>query len=231
MIIEVIATNLQDAVDAERYGADRIELVSAISEDGLTPSFGLIKQVVDKVNIPVQVMIRPHSHSFSYTADDMAVMLQDIDIVKEIGAAGIVVGALDDSGGIADEQLHLLLERAGNLSVTFHRAFDHVADQEKALEQLTAFSQIDRILTSGKAQTADKGSKQIKKLVDQTRDSHIKILAGSGLKPKGLKDFILSTGVQEIHLGSGVRKDKSYLKGIDPDRLSLVKEICSALSI
>ncbi|MFC7392746.1 copper homeostasis protein CutC [Scopulibacillus cellulosilyticus] len=224
MIVEVIATNLQDALDAERYGADRIELVGAISEEGLTPSFGLIKQVVKKVSIPVQVMVRPHSYSFCYTADDLEAMMQDIEVVKELSAAGIVIGALDQTGEIAEDHLRLLLEKAEDLSVTFHRAFDHVPDQKQALERLTAYPQIDRILTSGKSHTAYEGMKQIKELVNQSR--RIKILAGSGLEPDGLKDFILTTGVQEIHFGSGVRKGKSFAKGIDRDQLRLVKEIC-----
>jgi copper homeostasis protein len=149
MLLEVIATTVKDALLAEQSGADRIELITGILEGGLTPSYGLIDEVVHSTNIPVQVMIRPHSQSFCYDQRDLKVMMKDIQTVKRIGAHGIVLGALTSDRRIDHETLRRLLDEAEGLSVTFHRAFDEVSNLEKAIEELLSYSQIDRVLTSG----------------------------------------------------------------------------------
>lgn len=134
--LEVIALDAADAQAAEQGGADRIELVSAMSEGGLTPSYGLIEQVISRVSIPVYVMIRPHSRSFCYSADDLQVMTQDIRVSRELGAAGIVIGALTDEGEVDCSFLQTCLLSAKGLGVTFHRAIDSSAHLVRALESI-----------------------------------------------------------------------------------------------
>ncbi|MGQ8874724.1 copper homeostasis protein CutC [Paenibacillus sp. TSA_86.1] len=135
-ILEVIAVDAVDAQAAEQGGADRIELVSAMSEGGLTPSYGQIEQVVSKVSIPVYVMIRPHSRSFCYSADDLQAMIQDIRVARELGAAGIVIGALTDEGEVDRSFLQTCLLSAQGMRVTFHRAIDSSAHVVRALESI-----------------------------------------------------------------------------------------------
>ena len=94
-MLEIIATSVEDAIVIEKGGADRIELVSALSEGGLTPSYGLVHRVIGAVNIPVNVMIRPHSLSFVYSDEDLLCMLEDIKQAKALGANGVVFGMLD----------------------------------------------------------------------------------------------------------------------------------------
>ncbi|SCZ08155.1 CutC family protein [Paenibacillus polysaccharolyticus] len=134
--LEVIAVDAVDAQAAEQGGADRIELVSAMNEGGLTPSYGQIEQVVSKVSIPVYVMIRPHSRSFCYSADDLRAMIQDIRVARELGAAGIVIGALTDEGEVDRSFLQTCLLSAQGMGVTFHRAIDSSAHVVRALESI-----------------------------------------------------------------------------------------------
>lgn len=225
MRLEVIATDLTDAKQAAMHGADRIELVMGIAEGGLTPSCGLIEEVVRQVAIPAYVMIRPHSRSFCYTRDDLEVMVKDIQVVKRLGAPGVVLGALTELKTIDEVALQLLLEAAEGLDVTFHRAFDEVRDQEEALATLLQYRQVTRILTSGGQRSALDAIPQMAKLVQMAQGTHLTILAGSRLTVESLPAFIEQTGVQEVHFGSGVRVDCRSLEPIDPVKVTQIKQI------
>lgn len=147
-MLEIIGMTVEDAKIIEYCGADRIELVSALTEGGVTPSFGLIEAVVNSVDIPVNVMIRHHANSFVYSNEDISIMLKDIEIVKNIGANGIVLGLLDNYNNIDEPNLKFLLKECGNLDVTFHKAIDET-NCIKSIDILNNYSQITNILTSG----------------------------------------------------------------------------------
>ncbi|QOS97701.1 copper homeostasis protein CutC [Brevibacterium sp. JNUCC-42] len=223
MILEVIATTLDDAKRAEAGGADRLELITSIVEGGLTPSYGLIKNVVNQVKIPVHVMVRPHSQSFVYTSDDIKVMQQDIQIIRELGATGVVLGTLTRDNQIDYRALETLLEETGDMHVTFHRAFDEVENQLEALEQLLGYKQIDHILTSGGQSSALHAVDQIKTLVERTTSTHLTILAGAGLTIDTVPTFAKETGVREVHFGTGVRQNGQALKPVDTELVTLLK--------
>lgn len=224
MTVEIIATSLEDAVMAEKGGADRLELCSALSEDGLTPSLGLIESVVKGVNIPVNVIVRPHNRGFHYTKEDLAVMQQDIRYIKQAGAAGIVIGALTEEGAVDEEALTFLLAEAEGLDVTFHRAFDFVKDQFSALEQIAKFPEIRQILTSGGTKPAPEALDQLKKLVEAGEKKSIKILVGSGVTPESVATILKETGAREVHLGSGVRVNRSFMDPIDVKLVEFTKK-------
>jgi copper homeostasis protein len=225
--LEVIATTVADAIAAEQGGADRIELISNAFEGGLTPSFGLIQAVLKKVRIPVHVMIRPHSNSFRYTPNDIEVMKIDINISRDLGASGIVLGVLNEQQGIDVHSLSLLLSNSGELSVTFHRAFDEVKDQRLAMAVLSSFPSIHRILTSGGQPEVCHATTEIRELIEygERSRSHISIVAGSGLTVENLPAFLDQTGVTEVHFGSGVREFGSYRNKIDRCRLEQIRHI------
>jgi copper homeostasis protein len=225
MIVEVIATSVTEAIDAGQNGADRIELVSALNEGGLTPSYGLIKEVITSVDIPVNVMVRPHSQSFSYDKGDLLTMIEDIKVIRELGAAGIVIGVLTADNTIDMEALKKLLSVSGDLDVTFHRAFDVVANQEEALKTIFEFKQINRVLTSGGEESVLNATSQIKKLVTVTKNSSCSILPGAGLTVDALYDFVLNTGVNEVHFGNGVRYNGENKAAIDKDKLQQIQMI------
>lgn len=227
MILEVIATSLEDAIAAEQGGADRLELCAALSEDGLTPSLGLVEEIVDGVGIPVNVIVRPHNLGFFYDANDLAVMEADIRHIKRAGAAGIVIGALTNENKVDTAAISRLLHEAEGMDVTFHRAFDVVEKQMDALEIIAGFPQIRRILTAGGQLPAPQSAGQLKRLVEQSEDMTVQIMAGYGMTLESLPTLISKTGVKEVHFGSGVRVNRSFVHPIDPE---LIVEIKKALN-
>ncbi|MFC4810405.1 copper homeostasis protein CutC [Paenibacillus sp. GCM10023250] len=217
MLLEVIATCGEDVLRACSGGADRIELVSGIGEGGLTPSIGLLDYAVSHADIPVHVMIRPHSRSFRYDASDLLVMRRDIREARLAGAAGIVIGALTPEGRVdRTALLPLLEEEAEGMNVTFHRAFDEARDLDEALEDVLLLPRVNRILTSGGRQSAADAPDVIARLYGRLAGSPVRLLAGSGLTPASIGSFMERTGVREVHFGRGVRTNGSYAEPIDP---------------
>ncbi|MBW4081505.1 copper homeostasis protein CutC [Paenibacillus sp. S150] len=228
MLLEVIATTVKDAVIAERYGADRIELITGIREGGLTPSLGLIEGVREAVGIPVRVMVRPHARSFRYDEADTQTMLRDIRHIAAVGGLSLVMGMLRPDGAVDEELLKRLLQAADGLEVTFHRAFDEAEDQIAALEIIKRYPQITDVLTSGGQNTAPEGAERIAVLERLSSMSPVSILAGSGLTADGLRDFVIRTAVSRVHFGSAVREDGDPLKPVDPARLQAVRSILNS---
>lgn len=227
--LEIIATCMDDALAAEANGADRLELITAITEGGLTPGIGLVRQVVRAVAIPVFVMVRPHSRSFVYGTQDVETMAAEIDAIVQAGAAGIVLGALTPDRRIDERALETLLPRTGGLQVTFHRAFDELDDQLEGLRTLAGYPQITRVLTSAGPGPAAEAVPGMRRLVEASREGSIAILAGSGLKPEGIADFVRQTGVTEVHFGSAVRYGRNNLSPIDPEALRSLADDVHAL--
>jgi copper homeostasis protein len=194
-------------------------------EGGLSPDIGMIEQVVRTVNIPVHVMVRPHSRSFIYDRYDVDTMAMEIKAISSIGAAGIVIGALTADGRIDESILETLLSFAGVMNVTFHRAFDVLDDQIAGLRVLKQYPQINRVLTSGGIKPAVEAIPEIRRLVEETDDSALTILAGHGLTVEGIKSFIEQTKVSEVHFGSAVRRNRSGLEPIDCLRLRTLANI------
>lgn len=225
MTLEIIATNLTDAKKAEIYGADRLELSPAMSELGITPSYGLVESVAQSVSIPFNAIIRPHSQSFIYNQDDLTVMKKDIQMIKKLGGNGIVIGALTSDYVIDEEALKQLLDVAEGLDVTFHKAFDSVRNQEEALECLSYYPQVKRLATSAGPQHAPQVPKIMKELIQLAKDTHLEIMVAGGLREDNFKEFYHEVKPKEVHFGSGVRKDESYLEPIDKRKVYKVKAI------
>jgi copper homeostasis protein len=228
VLLEVIATTVADARLAAQAGADRLELVTAMGEGGLTPSIGLIEAVVNAVSIPVNVIVRPHSRSFVYDADDHALMLHDVRAVKAAGANGVVIGMLNVDGEIDREQLARAIDAADGLAVTFHRAFDEVRDQRKALDVLLGFDAVTNVLTSGAQPSVLDAEATIRALVRQAAGSHCTVLAGAGLTVDAVAGFVSRTQVQAVHFGSGVRVGGNGLAPIDIDKVARVRALLNA---
>lgn len=226
MILEIVTTNLTDVKDAEKYGADRVELISAMTELGLTPSYGLIKEAVEAVDIPVNVIIRPHNQSFHYNEDDVKTMIQDIQMVKKLGADGIVIGPLTADDQMDREVLERLLEVSAGLNVTIHRAIDFARDQVEALELLMEYEDVTTILTAGGNNRAPEAIDEVNELVDLASGSHLKMMIGNGLKRDNLKEFLENVKeVDALHFGSDVRINQSPDHPLDGQRIREIKEI------
>lgn len=228
MLIEVIADTLSDALIAQEAGAGRIELVTGLAEGGLTPGYGVIERVCKELKIPVNVMIRPHSRGFFYSEEDLDIMIQDIKVCNKLGAAGVVLGVLTPDHQVHNDHLKRLIDAAGGLDITFHRAFDEADDQFAALESLKQYPQISRILTSGGRRSAADAAERLKSLHERTANSHLKIMTGAGLSIENISVFLDEVPVTEVHFGTGVRVESSYEHAIDPERVQKVKKIIGA---
>jgi copper homeostasis protein len=136
MIVEVCANSLQSSLNAENAGAHRIELCSELGIGGITPSFGLLKKVKEKLSLPVHVLIRPRSGDFTYSDLEFNIMKEDILFCREMGFAGIVSGVLHSDFSLDLSRTGTLVELAGDHTFTFHRAFDWVKDPITTLDQL-----------------------------------------------------------------------------------------------
>jgi len=224
--IEVIVENARDAMAAEGAGAHRLELVSAMSEGGLTPSYGAIKTVVEAVSIPVYVMLRPHGYHFCYGMKEWEIMGEDIRMIKRLGAGGIVFGCLTEEGQIDEKMLSMVMDAAAGLGITFHRAFDEAVEQEAAYRTLSKYSgAIERILTSGGAAKAEQGIEQLQKLIALKKQYNgPEILVGSGLNVHNIGQIHRLIQADEYHFGSGVRKRHAFKNAVDPKAIRQIAQ-------
>jgi copper homeostasis protein len=234
VLLEVIATTVTDARLAVQAGADRLELITAMGEGGLTPSVGLIEAVVDAIGnpadrCPVNVIVRPHSRSFVFDADDYAVMLRDVRAATAAGAQGVVIGMLTPEGEIDQEGLARVVDAADGLAITFHRAFDEVRDQRHALDVLLGFDTVTNVLTSGGKPSVLQAEETIRALVKQADGSHCTVLAGAGLTVDAVAEFVRVTRVRAVHFGSGVRVGGNGMAPVDPQRVARVRSLLDGL--
>ena len=206
--IEVCVDSVQSAINAETGGANRVELCDNLFEGGTTPSAGTINQTRKHLNIDLNVIIRPRGGDFLYSSDEFELMKYDIQVAKDLGADGIVIGILKPDGSVDMDRTGELVDLAKPLSVTFHRAFDMVSNPFLALEDIIELK-IDRILTSGLEVSAYEGVDTIKQLVQKANDQII-IMPGGGINERNIKKIVNETGVKECHV-SGRRKIPSQM--------------------
>jgi len=196
-LLECVVETVDAAAGAERAGAQRLELCVRLETGGVTPPSPLIESVLAAVTIPVFVMIRPRAGDFVYSDDEIGQALGAIDEARSRGAHGFVLGALRKDGGVDIDRTSRLVARAAGLPVTFHRAFDDVADQQAALEEVIAAG-ARRVLTSGAAATALEGADRLAALVRQA-GARITILAGGGVRAHNVRALLVRSGVSEVH--------------------------------
>lgn len=216
-LLEVCSGSLQSALNAQAGGAHRIELCDNLAEGGTTPSPGTIRQAIQRLDIPVFVLIRPRAGDFLYSDGEYAAMKEDILFCKEHGARGIVVGMLLADGSVDKYRMSELVILSRPMQVTFHRAFDMAKDPFQALEEIISLG-CDRILTSGQAATAMAGAALINKLVQQAGD-RIRIMPGSGINEHNVVELIHKTGAREIH--ASLRSPVSSAMEFRNDRTSM----------
>jgi len=200
--IEVCIDNIESLFSAQNAGAGRIELCSSLALGGLTPSNGLISQVVKHANIPVYVMIRPRDGDFLYSSYEIEMMMEEIHNARTLGVQGVVFGLLNKYSQIDKDALKSLMQESKGLGVTFHRAIDCCNDAGLAVETILSVG-CDRILTSGLATTAELGGDCIKFMVEQSK-GQLSVMAGAGVNKHNVARIVKATGVQEVHLSGKV---------------------------
>ena len=174
MILEVCCGNIPSVRAAIQGGAQRVELCRDLEQDGMTPDPQTISQAIalcHPAGVRVHVLIRPRAGNFVYTPEELDQMLSDISTALELGADGIVIGALT--------------------------AFDVCNNPFQALDQIISLG-CDRILTSGQQPTAGQGIPLLKELVLAARD-RITILCGSGVNTLNAAHILHETGATELH--------------------------------
>ena len=199
--LEVIGFDIASCVLAEKYGAHRIELCANPKEGGTTPSLGMIKKARSVTQIQIFPIIRPRGGDFLYSDEEFEIMKTDILTCKEAGCDGVVIGLLKQDGTIDIPRTTELVLLAGNMDVTFHRAFDRVSDPKQSLEDVIATG-CKRILTSGQHPTVLEGLKSLKALVEQARDRII-IMPGSGVRSGNIIEIAKETGAKSFHSSAG----------------------------
>jgi copper homeostasis protein len=197
-LLEICCGSIDDAIEAEAGGADRVELCSALFLGGLTPSMGTILEAKSRLKIPVMVMIRPRAGGFCYSEAEMASMQRDAEFAVANGADGLVFGILRPDGTVDAERCRRLLKLAGNRQTVFHRAFDVTPDPIAALDQIVGMG-FTRILTSGQQDSAVDALPSIRHLIEYARD-RIEVLPGGGIPPASVPDVMRQTGCRQVHL-------------------------------
>ncbi len=200
--LEVIAFTIESVLLAEQSGAHRIELCDNPAEGGTTPGYGTIKTAREKTSLQLYPIIRPRGGDFLYSSEAFEVIKKDVLLCKELGCDGVVIGLLQPDGSIDKKRTAVLVEAAYPLGVTFHRAFDRVANPFEALEDIISTG-CERILTSGLKPTAAEGSETLSQLVRQANDRII-VMPGSGVRSENIVALATQTGATEFH--SSARK-------------------------
>lgn len=221
VLLEVCCGDIASVGAACSAGAARIELCSALTEGGLTPTPAMTRMAVAAGGPAVNVLIRPRSGDFLYTTDEVAQMEAEIADAVAAGADGIVVGALTADGEVDIDAMRRFMAVTDGRPVTFHRAFDLCRDPRKALDDLIALG-CRRVLTSGQAASALEGAPLIRRLVEDA-DGKIIILAGGGVTAENCRDIVRLTGVGELHasakhtVGSAMRFRRADISMGTPD--------------
>lgn len=201
--VEIAVQDLPGVRIALAEGADRIELCSALGLGGLTPSAGLLRAAVDAAEAAcrpdfVHVLVRPRGGGFVYDEDELATIVADIRYAREAGAAGVVIGALDD-GGVDLAAVERFIAAADGLAVTFHRALDIVSDPADALDAL-ADRGVTRVLTSGGASRSIDGRDVLAALAERAA-GRIQVMAGGGVRVEDIP-ALTAAGVDAVHLSA-----------------------------
>ena len=198
---EACANSVESCVEAQRGGADRVELCAGIPEGGTTPSYGDIVMARKLlITTKLHVIIRPRGGDFLYSDLEREIMLEDVRMARRLGVDGVVFGVLTSDGDIDMDFMRQLMAESEGMSVTFHRAFDVCCNPFVALGQIIELG-CDRILTSGQMPKAEDGVDLLKQLVEKAGDRII-IMPGCGVNAGNIAKIAQITGAKEFHFSA-----------------------------
>jgi copper homeostasis protein len=200
MKIEICVEGIDGLVAAQEAGADRAELCASLLEGGITPSLGVVRESLRVATIPFHVIVRPRGGDFLYSEREFATMLDDILALRELRAAGVVIGCLNPDGRIDEARMTALVEAARPMSVTCHRAFDMTRDVDEAVEALVRCG-VDRVLTSGQRDTAIEGADILRRTVEAAGDRLVVMVCGA-LDETNIGEVLRRTRAPEAHFSA-----------------------------
>ena len=196
--LEVCCGSVYDVLEAQRGGADRVELNACLMLGGLTPSIGALIAAKKLSKLPIMTMVRPRQAGFCYTDTEYATALADAEQLLAHGSDGLVFGFLDAEGNLDVKRTRALARLAGDRTKVFHRAIDVCADWKRLLGQLIDIG-IDRVLTSGLAPDVFYGIDTICEMMDFAQGA-IQIMPGAGISLKNVDRIVEATGCDQIHV-------------------------------
>ena len=196
-MLEVAANSVASAIAAQAGGAGRVELCAALESGGLTPSHAQVALARERLRIPLYVLIRPRAGDFLYSDDECETMLRDIEACAALGCDGVVVGVLDADGDIDMARCSALIDAAGGLGVTFHRAIDVSRDPLQSLEGAIALG-CERVLSSGAQASAPQGAGLLCQMIERAA-GRIVVMPGAGLEAGNIAALRQATGAREFH--------------------------------
>ena len=203
VLIEACVESAEAAVAAAAAGVARVELCDNLVEGGTTPSTGTIHLAVERLGIPVFVMIRPRGGDFHYTELEFEIMRRDIEVAKQLGVAGVVLGLLEPDGTVDRDRTARLVDDAYPLPLTFHRAFDVTRDPLEALDVLMGLG-VHRLLTSGQRDRAVGSLPLLRTLVERAGERLV-VMVGGGITPDNAGEIARATGTSELHVYTSAR--------------------------
>ena len=200
-LLEVCVDSFASAMAAAEGGADRLELCSALTMGGLTPYEMLLRQIKERISIPVRCLMRPRAGDFLYTPEELELLRLQILQLKEAGADGFVIGCLDKDGNLDAEAMKPLMEACGDRGITLHRCIDVSADPLQTYRDAAALG-IDTVLTSGGAGSCKLGMETIRQMIgvrDQTQGPEV--LIGAGVNAAVIEAFLQNVpGSRAFHM-------------------------------
>ncbi len=218
MFLEVIALNVADVLAIQQAGGNRVELVSDMAADGLSPSIKTIEEVMAISEIPIRVMVRFHNDGFVYEKQEVREMCKWIESLESYPIDGFVFGGLTHRGSIDEYMLASIEQAARGKGLTFHRAFDRVENQFKALERLGKYA-VDTVLTSGGLQYPI--VQNTAHLIELQHETPITILAGGGVNKTVIEAFD-GTAITHFHVGSCVRPNSDFNTIVSEDLVKML---------
>jgi len=225
MKTEVCIESFEEAIAADQYGINRVELCSALDLGGLTPSSGLIEKCAAEIKSETHVMIRPRPGNFNYSPDEIEIMALDIARAGGLGAKGVVFGCLNSDLSLDEAANAYLTSIASqfNLEVTFHRAIDFCTDYLSSLSKLCALG-FHRVLTSGQAPNVDAGRANIES-ISTIDELNIEVMAGSGVNQNNVSS-LLEMDIDAIHFSIRKVAEQSDQMGktyaVDHDKIKAI---------
>lgn len=198
----MIVTSPEEAELAELCGADRVEFVRHLEVGGLSPDMGQVARAVERVDIPVNVMIRPRAGGFEYSPREMEEMRGLSLSAMEAGARGLVMG-FTRGDQVDFKALAEALSWCPSMDFTFHRAIDQLSDPVAAAEVLKGFPGVTDVLTSGGGGPIEGNLDRIRRMVEVL--DGVRVMAGGGIAEGNVRNVIDGTGVGWVHLGRSVR--------------------------
>ncbi len=210
-ILECCVDSVESALQAEKGGADRLELCSNLIIGGTTPTLALFRQIREHTNIRIHVLVRPRFGDFLYTKQELHIIAKEIDMFRKAGAEGIVIGCLTPDGSLDCEAMHFLIDYAGQMTVTLHRAFDMSKDPFQTLELAKELG-IHTILTSGCQASCLDGIDLLRQL-DEKSNGEITLRAGAGIQESSVRILRKKTNLTAFHMsGKSVKNSKMQFR-------------------